>query len=231
MRGVTVTVPEAAKARLAELELLRNAGIDAAKAAQQRIMLPADAPPGFRTRLETERDKHTRCQNDFHRLYSACCQYLVQLRLPPGQELQTAAPVAVEVPRGETVFEAIDAIRHEIAGINQQIVAVRRAPLRKSSQEEALGRYLASQAMRVRPRVGFDAQGNAKVLWNEDLVHTKDDILGVLAWFMGGPAELMAAFDLDAGPESENALTPDERAQQLRARQRISARFRAGEIV
>jgi hypothetical protein len=43
------------------------------------------------------------------------------------------------------------------------------------------------------------------------LLHSKDDVIGILSLFMGGPAELMAAFDLDAGPEPPNALSPEER--------------------
>jgi hypothetical protein len=67
----------------------------------------------------------------------------------------------------------------------------------------------------VRPRVSFDARGDAKVLWDEDTVHSKDDVLGLLSWFMGGPQELAVAFGIEQEPERPDALTPDERAAQL----------------
>jgi len=57
-------------------------------------------------------------------------------------------------------------------------------------------------ALRARPKIGFDARGNARVMWAEDMVAGKDDVLGLLAFALG-PEQLLAAFsrDLELEPE------------------------------
>jgi hypothetical protein len=213
-RGIVVSVPPEAQARLDELSILRDSALDASRACQQRMnMLPDDADQ-LAIKLAAERDKHAQQHNILHRLLSAINQALFQMRLPPGYILEPAPPIAIELRKGQTIFELIEAVRCEISAINRQMTLVRSAPLRKQSMREELTRYLASHAMRVRPRVSFQ-QGNAKVHWDEDTVHSKDDVLGLLSWFMGGPQELAVAFGIEQEPEPPDALTPDERATQL----------------
>jgi hypothetical protein len=214
-RGIVVELPEQAKARLDELSMLRDSALDASRSCQQRMNMLDDDADKLAIKLATERDKHAQRHNAAHRLLSACNQYLFQLRLPPGYVLEPAPSIDIALKKSETVFEAIDAIRTQIAAVQHEMALVRSAPLRKQSMREALTRYLASHAMRVRPRVSFDAQGNAKVLWDENTVHSKDDMLGLLSWFMGGPQELAIAFGIEQEPEPPDALTPDEKAQQL----------------
>jgi hypothetical protein len=109
---------------------------------------------------------------------------------------------------------AIVATRSQIGVVNQQIFTARRAPLKRASKQEAFAKRLASMALRSRPRVAFDAHGNASITWAEDLA-TMDSVLGLLALCI--PQELTQAFvDEDAKPEEgdpENALSPQEREQ------------------
>jgi hypothetical protein len=52
MRGVTVTLPEAAKAKLEQLGLDKDAAYDASRSVQQRInLLPADSAGQMHQRL------------------------------------------------------------------------------------------------------------------------------------------------------------------------------------
>jgi hypothetical protein len=136
--------------------------------------------------------------------------------LPPGYVLESAPPPDIKI-NGRLLPRMIELTREQIAEVQREIAQVRAAPLKQSSQQEAVNRYLASQALRVRPRVGFDAQGNAKVLWNEDLLHSKDDLLGILFWI--APSSVSKAFSEMLSPEPEpepdGALSPLEREQRI----------------
>jgi hypothetical protein len=134
MRGVTVELPEQAKARLDELSMLRDSALDASRSCQQRMNMLDDDADKLAIKLATERDKHAQRHNILHRLLSAINQALFQMRLPPGYILEPAPPIAIELRKGETVFEAIDAIRSQIAGLQREMALVRAAPLRKQSK-------------------------------------------------------------------------------------------------
>jgi hypothetical protein len=213
MRGPQVALPEPAAAKLAELTLARDASLDAGRSAQMRANnLPAnDAADAMRQMLNAESSKHAEKHRVFSMLLSRCNQWHFELRLLPGTVLETA-PVDIRLGPGETVAD----VRREISGINQQMAAVRSAPLRKSSQKQAVAAYLARLALRVRPTVGFDVRGNATVRWPEDMVVDKGDILGVLVWAMGPRMldELLAAFSLD-DIDPPDALSPAERDKRL----------------
>jgi hypothetical protein len=214
-RGIQVEVPQSAQDRLDELTVLRDAALDAAKATQSRInLLPEDAEGALRQRLADDLNRHVRCQNDFHRLLSACNQFLMQLRLAPGQYL---APVTIAgtPPEGQTAADAIAHIRGLIAALNRKISETKRAPLKKSSRGEAIGKYLGMLAQRAKPRIGFDQQGNARIQFVEDIA-TMDTTVGLLALCF--PQELATVLEasLGEGPaDAPNAVTPDERERQL----------------
>jgi hypothetical protein len=212
MRGVQVELPDAAKSRLDQLGIMRDEALDAARSAQNRInMLPQDATQ-MQAKLIVERDKHTQRNNHLHRLLSATNQWMFQLRLAPGYVLVPVRP-DVKLKPGETAADAIENIRSQIAVIGVQIAAARSAPLKQSSRKDAVAEHLARLALRVRPKLGFDAKGNAKTLWAEDMVVNKDEVLGLICWALGplGPEELTSAFLIEQEPDPEGALSPAER--------------------
>jgi hypothetical protein len=217
MRGVTVELPAAAAAKLTELTLARDAALDSMRGAQGRAnSLPADAAHQMRERLTVERDRHAERHRQLSLLVSRLNQWTVELRLPFGSELAPAPGVDIALAPGETVSGAIAAVRGEIAALKQQMAAVRAAPLRRSSQQEAIGAYLSRLSQQARPRIGFDVRGNARVAWTEDLVTSKDDLLGLLAFILGAE-QLSAAFarELEQEPERADALTPEERDKRI----------------
>jgi hypothetical protein len=217
MRGITVELPAAAAATLTELTLARDAALDSMRGAQGRMnSLPADAANQMRERLTVERDRHGERHRQLSMLVSRLNQYCVELRLPPRTALELAPAIDIKLAPGETVAQAIGSVRAEIAALKQQMVAVRSAPLKRSSQQEAIGAYLSRLSQQARPRIGFDARGNARVAWTEDLVASKDDLLGLLA-FTFGVEQLSAAFarELELEPERADALTPLERERRI----------------
>jgi hypothetical protein len=148
------------------------------------------------------------------RLLSACNQFLIQLRLGPGQYL---APVTIagDPPDGQTAADAIAHIRGLISALNRKVLEIKRAPLKKSSRGEAIGKYLGMLAQRAKPRIGFDQQGNARIQFVEDIA-TMDTTVGLLALCF--PQELATVLEASLGEgstDAPNAVTPDERERQL----------------
>jgi hypothetical protein len=217
MRGVQIELPASATARHTELSLARDAALDALRSAQQRLNdLPDDADRLLRERLSSQVVLQTQRNSVLHRLLSSINQALFQMRLRPGEVL-VPITLPVTLPKGQTAAEAIDAVRAEIAAIKQQELAVRRAPLKKQSREQAVVGALARLADRVRPKVSFDPHGNARMQWaSEDFV-TRDEVLGMIVWALGplGPAQLVEAFELKQEAEPPGAILPEERETKL----------------
>jgi hypothetical protein len=218
MRGVAVELPAAARAKLDELVLAKDLALDASRSSNARLQaLPIDADARIRERLEAERDRANEKHRRLAMLVSRCNQWHVELRLAPGTSLELQPPYNhVQLAPGETLADAVAKIRLEIVGKKQEIVAVKSAPLRLESKMEALALYLDRLVGRAKPKVGFDIHGNARVLWTEDLVVGKDDLLGLLAFIMG-PETIAAAFarDFEEEPEREDAVTPLQRQERL----------------
>jgi hypothetical protein len=213
---IKIELPEAASKKLAELELAKMSAEDSMRSTQGRInSLPANATE-LRARLAVERDRHIERHRQLSMLVSRLNQWTVELRLPPRAALELAPLVDIKLMPGETVSGAVATVRSEIAGVQRELAAVRAAPLKRSSQQEAINAYLARLAQSARPRIGFDVRGNARVMWAEDMVTGKDDVLGLLA-FVLGPEALLAAFshDLEQEPEPASAVSPIEREKKL----------------
>jgi hypothetical protein len=213
MMRINVELPEHASRKLSDLEFLRASAEDQMRACQSRINSVAPDNTGLRERLAAERDRQSQRHNQLHQLLAKLNQYLMQLRLPPGSVLEPAPVLDLKL-KSESLVEAVGTIRREGFEITQQIAKVRSAPLKKSSQLEAMRAYLARLQQRMAPRISFDQRGNAKVSWAEDMVAGKDDVLGMLCW-LTGPQPVLAAFERDIEAEAPNAVTPLEREQQI----------------
>src|SRR5262249_15126232 len=154
--------------------IVRDMALDSARAASSRLSaLPADADQRMRDRLASERDRHNEQHRQLSILVSRINQWLMESR---GVTLQPAQTVNVTLENVEPVTSAIAAAREKIAAVQRELVAVRSAPLRKQSQQEAVSAYLARLAQQARPKIGFDVRGNATMLWTEDMIVQKDDL-------------------------------------------------------
>jgi hypothetical protein len=214
-RAIQVTLPEQSKQRLDELVMQRDLAMDQQKALQARINMCDDTSDSLiRDRLIAEHSKQALRANHLQRLVSACNQYLMQLRLAPGTTLELHPALNLTIKT--SLPKAVESTREQIADLQREIARTRALPLKHSSKQEGINRYLAGLALRFQPRVAFDQFGNAKVIWNEDLVHSKSDVLGILYWIAPSSvtkafAELMLAHE----DEPEDAVSPQEREQQI----------------
>ena len=209
MRGVTVELPESARAKLSDIEAQRCIAEDLLRGTAQRLTsLPREAVE-LRERLAVERDKHAERHRSLSMIVSRCNQFWSELRA--NVALEVAPAVEIKLKASETVVAALAATREQIAGAQRELVQVRKAPLCRSSQEEAIRAHLSRLVQR--PKIGFDARGGALLTWTEDMA-TMDGVLGLLA-FVLGPEQVSAAFSRDLEPESPAAVTPLERETEL----------------
>jgi hypothetical protein len=216
MRGIQVVVPEQAQQRLEDLRISAEMALDQTRALQARINMADGASDSLiRERLIAERDKQSLRHNSLSRLVSACNQWLMQLRLVPGTALEVHPPLNLTIKT--SLPAAVASTREQIADLQKEIAKVRAAPLKVSSKRESARAYLERLAQTYAPRIVFDGRGNAKAMWREDMVVSKDEILSLIAWALGpnGPAELVEAFAIDEEPEPEDAISPEERERQL----------------
>ena len=208
MRGVTVELPESARAKLSDIEAQRCIAEDLLRGTAQRLTsLPREAVE-LRERLAVERDKHAERHRVLSLLVSRCNQFLYELR--GNVALEGAPAVEIKLKASETCAAALAATREQIAGAQRELVQVRKAPLCRSSQEEAIRAHRARVVQR--PKIGFDARRGALVTWVEDMA-TMDGVLGLLAFVL--PEQVSAAFAHDLEPESPGAVSPLEREKRI----------------
>jgi hypothetical protein len=215
-RAIQVVIPDQAQQRLDELTIARDLASDQMRALQARINMADGASDSMiRDRLIAERDKQSLRHNSLSRLVSACNQFIMQLRPVPGTALEVHPPLNLTIKT--SLPAAVASTREQIADLQREIAKVRALPLKTASKRESARSYLERLAQVYAPKIVFDGRGNAKAMWREDMVVSKDEILSLIAWALGpnGPAELVEAFAIDEEPEPEDAISPQEREQQL----------------
>jgi hypothetical protein len=213
MRGITVPLPAAAAAKLAEIGLSRDAALDSMRGAQGRINSLPQSAEGLAHRLAAERDKHAERHRVLSMLVSRLNQFHVELRLGPGFVVEPAPAVDIKLKASETPSAAIAAVRKDIGRVLGEIATTRALPMKRASQLEAMRAYLAGLAARSWPKVVFDAKGNATVRWIEDMA-TMDGVLGLLVFALGSD-QVASAFALKLPAEASNAISPLERERKL----------------
>jgi hypothetical protein len=219
MRGITVELPEAARAKLTAIELQRDGALDSMRGAAGRLLsLPrdTDAAKSLRERLEIERDRFAEKHRQLALLCSRVNQWAFELRLPAGAVLEVAPVPELRLKASETCQSALASVRLQITGAQQEIAAVRRAPLKRASQLEAVRAHLQRVAQGAAPKINFDVRGNAVVSWVEDLIVSRNDLMGILTWVLGAEA-IATAFtrQLEEEPEAPGALSPLEREKRI----------------
>jgi hypothetical protein len=215
MRGVTVELPEAAREKLAELNLQRDATLDSQHGTQGRLnSLPRDANPQMRQRLEGERDKHAERFRQLSMLVSRCNQFLVELRLPHGAVLELAPVPDIVLKRGETVVSAIESARHEIAQVHERLRVVKAAPLPTADVVEAAREFVARRALVAKPKIAV-MRDALRLTWADDVVMSKTDVVSLLCAF--APEQVLSALtrELETGPVPVDPLPAAERVTRL----------------
>jgi hypothetical protein len=212
IRGVSVSLPAAAEAKLGELELTRDGAYDAARAAAGRLNnLPRDADQQMRDRLTSERDRHNHRHAQISQLVHRLNQWLMELR---GVALVSTSPVDVALEPNETLSTAIVNVRAEIARLRQHLAAVRTAPLPIEDQEQLAEAYVVRALAAARPTVAVVGD-QMRVTFRDSVVAGTDDVLALLCWCC--PEQVWKALtrSIREQPVRADAMSAEERTRRV----------------
>jgi hypothetical protein len=202
-------LPELARSRLRDLELMRMAAEDASRAAAGRLSgLPRDADPQMHERLADERDKQGRRGAALSQLCNRLMQFLAEL--PPNTVLEMMPTPPVEL-NGKPAADAIAAVRNEIAALRGRLAAVRRAALSKDEQLALVKSYASRLLNQARPRVSIVGD-QLKVNWRGDTAMI-EDVAALLCWLQ--PTEFVEALQHELGQPAAGAISSAERSQRI----------------
>jgi hypothetical protein len=199
-----VELPEQAKSRLRDLELAKMSAEDAMRGTAMRLSgLSPDADPELCDKLAGERQRQSHRHSQLTQLVSRCRQWLAEL--PRDSVLQVAPPISgVELKPG-----AIEAARHEIAALRQQLIAVRGASLPVSDQKALAEQYVVKLMRQGKPTVAV-VRDELKVTPRGDMV-AAEDVLALLAWAAPDAVLRSLEREIDHLPERSGALPQSER--------------------
>jgi hypothetical protein len=226
MRGPSVEVPAAARARLQELQLERDSAMDAHRSANLRLYaLEPSADEHLRTRLSAERDRQAQRQNVLSRLLSHSNQFLMELK---GVTLELAPAVKLELKNSETLDSALNTARAEVKSLHQKLQALRTAPLLLDDRKNLAMEYVATLIYQARPTVSF-VRDQIRVAWRDDIITSKTDVLALLAWL--APEQILAALEreIEQQPTPGGALSANDRKQKIAELEAALDRFERAE--
>ena len=168
-----ITLPEAAKAKLHELVMARDAALDAGRSVNTRLQaLSSDADPHMRAKLAAERDKQNHRHGQLHQLTSRISQWLTELR--PGVVLEAALGRSSVRYRPRVLGTAIAAARDEKAA-RGRLVSVKAAPLPRDDQQKLAVEYVFRLGQTARPTVSVVGD-RLRVGWRGDIAHAEDAV-------------------------------------------------------
>jgi hypothetical protein len=217
MRGdVPLALPACARDRLQELQVARLGAEDAARSAAQRLNnLSRDADEQMRVRLAGERDRQQHRHRELSLLVNRVQQWIVEQRPGGWAALRPTPPVAVELGRGETLSDAVEAARAEIDSLRRQLAATRQAPLPPTEQQRLAEEYVAGLMGGGRPQQINFHRDRLTLRWRDDVVASRDDVLAMLAWVAPERVHAALARDIREQPVRPDAMPAAERLRRV----------------
>jgi hypothetical protein len=206
-------LPEAARDKLLAIIDQAQSADDAARSAALRLnglSAPGDAKQ--RERLQTQRERQAKRQEQFAVLASKIKQWLVRL---PGDTVLESAPVIAKRHKDESMAQAITRVRDEITAAQSHLRAVQTAPLPKDEVKKLADAYVQQLG---RPKVSVDSGVFKATFLNpraDFTPCTRDDVMAVLAWL--SPDAMMRALEreIDALPDTQPAIPTAERDKRV----------------
>jgi hypothetical protein len=210
MKFNEANLTEAAREKLLALDARR---VEEAAAAAARLPYEI-TDQKISERVRVSQDRHRLRHDKLHALCSSIRQWLNAL--PPGAVLEPAESVTAKPRQNETLAQAIERLRDEIAAAQNHLSVVKAAPLLKSELKAAASLLVQQLAQRGRPKVSAGRDG-LKVAFTADpradtLAH-RDDIAALLCW--QNPVAMVSAIEreIDALPETQAAMSAAEQSK------------------
>jgi hypothetical protein len=213
MRGVTVTLPESARAKLSALEVARDLALDATRSCVARLSgLGRDFDPQLQARLAAERDRHAARHRALAGLIHKINEWLMGLRA--NTALEIAPTVDIKLREGETIFDAIEATRNQISSSQGQLAVIRAAPLPVEDQRQSVAAYVERLGRQARPVVSVVQNGTLRVGFRDVLIEA-EQTLALLAWVAPDQVRDALIGVLEAQPRVVGAMPASERLQRV----------------
>jgi hypothetical protein len=203
-------LPEQAREKLLALDARR-----VEEAAASIARLPYEVTDAkISERVRVSQDRHRLRHDKLHALCTHVRQWLASL--PPNAVLEPAEPVTAKLRQNETLAQAIERLRDEIAAAENNLRVVKAAPLLKSELKAAASLLVQQLAQRGRPKVSAGRDG-LKVAFTADpradtFAH-RDDIAALLCW--QNQAAMVSAIEreIDALSETQPAMSAAEQSK------------------
>jgi hypothetical protein len=228
MRGVIpIELPAPAKAKLAALQITRMSSEDAARAIQGRLAgfgsIRDRGDQELVDRLAAEANRLAARHRELSAIGHKINQWLMELR---GVVLESAPAIAVKLKDGETLVEAIDGARQEIAATVAKLQLVKRSPLPLEDRKQKAAEYVAALGRQARPVIGFGTADQFMLRFKDDVVASTSDVLALACWIQ--PEAVLDALirDIEALPMPGD-LRPLPAHERLAATRELEAQLMA----
>jgi hypothetical protein len=207
-------LPEASREKLLSLDSRR---VEEAAAAAAR--LPYEITDQKITeRVRASQDRHRLRHDEIHALCTHVRQWLASL--PADAALEPAPPVNARPIKGETVAQAIERLRDEIAAASQHLLTVKRAPPTRSELKASAALLVKQLAARGRPTVSAGSNGLAVAFapLRGDTVAHYDEFASLVAFVASDLLTRALEKEIDALPQEQTPMPKaeqDKRASEL----------------
>lgn len=220
-------LPPQASAKLIALQGQATDARDAAQSAHVRLGdlqqqlgygdRPANAPG---IELEVARLHQVReVQNQRHGELASLCAHIRQwlTKVPPGTIFELVKPLEAKPRKDETLVQAIDRTRDEIASMRQHLRVIQVAPLPKSDLKAAARTYIREMAAAGRPHLSGSGSG-ISVVFPESNSYTSLTLKSVFqmqCWLF--PEKLITVLEkeIDLLPTPSLSLSAKEKTKRL----------------
>jgi hypothetical protein len=209
-------LPYEAKQKLLGLRIARGVAEDAARSAVNRQSMLAPSDPNnnpMREHLEEIRVRENTRYAHLSRLLSTIDQFMNELKLKPGEQLEMYPTSTVTLAKGESIEQAIDKVRQEIEQQGRLLAQAKLAPLPKDHQKQLIVDYVHALARTARPDVRI-VKDEFRVVFKGDMA-AAEDVLALVAWSSPDMLTRVLAEELDKVPTRVDALPAAERIRRV----------------
>jgi hypothetical protein len=192
-------------ARISEANSTLGYSSDGATVADQEFNL---------TRLRAQLGKEQQRFEQLSMLVANLRRFLAELR--PNIVLSDSKPLKLKERSGESVFDAIDRVRMEIATLSSELRDVRDAGLPIDELKAQAAKWVRSQALRCTPKITA-TQKKFDVTFGEQSSFTNPppDLPAFLAWLDPDAVTDLLCKEIEKQPVAKLVLTPADRDRRM----------------
>jgi hypothetical protein len=222
MEGRMTTLPDKARRKLATLQQERDTAQSLVTSTVSRVgdtiralQINPEGPQAADIEFELTRLRATqgKAQQKFEALSSLVANLRMWLsQVKPHVQLLDAKPIKIKEGSGESIFDAIDRIRAEIATLARELRDVRDAGLPREELRAQASKFVQTQALRCTPKITA-TQKDFKIEFGLQTSFTNPppDMVSYFCWYDGDAIVDLLCKEIDKLPVPKLVLTPADR--------------------